>query len=171
MEWSKGKTSTGIFVSITEVNTSDSQNGNNKDSKTTQDTRRSLAKKKRRVLFTKSQIYELERRFRQQRYLTASEREQLARTISLTPTQVKIWFQNHRYKQKKQVSDKDLMNKELSMCGGRRVAVPLLMNEGRPFFDYNFNSRYNMANETTTEFMNPYMTFQQTNLYPHWPGY
>src|SRR6056300_1540586 len=55
-------------------------------------------KRKRRVLFTKAQTYELERRFRQQRYLSAPEREQLARIINLTPTQVKIWFQNHRYK-------------------------------------------------------------------------
>lgn len=53
-------------------------------------------KKKRRVLFTKTQTYELERRFRQQRYLSAPEREHLASLINLTPTQVKIWFQNHR---------------------------------------------------------------------------
>lgn len=53
-------------------------------------------KRKRRVLFSKHQTYELERRFRQQRYLSAPEREHLASQISLTPTQVKIWFQNHR---------------------------------------------------------------------------
>lgn len=53
-------------------------------------------KRKRRVLFTKAQTYELERRFRQQRYLSAPERELLASQIRLTPTQVKIWFQNHR---------------------------------------------------------------------------
>ncbi|NXG30874.1 NKX28 protein, partial [Dromaius novaehollandiae] len=58
-------------------------------------------KKKRRVLFSKAQTLELERRFRQQRYLSAPEREQLARLLSLTPTQVKIWFQNHRYKMKR----------------------------------------------------------------------
>ena len=34
--------------------------------------------KKRRVLFSKAQTYELERRFRQQRYLSAPEREHLA---------------------------------------------------------------------------------------------
>ncbi|VDK24135.1 unnamed protein product, partial [Anisakis simplex] len=53
-------------------------------------------RRKRRVLFTKAQTYELERRFRTQRYLSAPEREQLAMQIRLTPTQVKIWFQNHR---------------------------------------------------------------------------
>ena len=45
-------------------------------------------KRKRRVLFTKQQTFELERRFRQQRYLSAPEREHLASLISLTPTQV-----------------------------------------------------------------------------------
>lgn len=60
-----------------------------------------VKKKKRRVLFAKAQTYELERRFRQQRYLSAPEREHLANVLRLTPTQVKIWFQNHRYKLKK----------------------------------------------------------------------
>src|SRR6218665_117379 len=58
-------------------------------------------RRKRRILFSQAQIYELERRFRQQKYLSAPEREHLAGFIGLTPTQVKIWFQNHRYKTKK----------------------------------------------------------------------
>jgi homeobox protein Nkx-2.8 len=37
-----------------------------------------------------AQTYELERRFRQQRYLSAPEREQLAHSINLTPTQVNV---------------------------------------------------------------------------------
>ena len=36
-----------------------------------------------------------------QRYLSAPEREQLAMMLKLSPTQIKIWFQNHRYKLKK----------------------------------------------------------------------
>jgi len=62
--------------------------------------RRSIRKRKRRILFTKVQTNELERKFRQQKYLSAPEREHLATAINLTPTQVKIWFQNHRYKTK-----------------------------------------------------------------------
>lgn len=58
--------------------------------------------KKRRVLFTQSQVYELEKAFRRQRYLSAPEREELAQVLDMTPTQIKIWFQNHRYKYKKQ---------------------------------------------------------------------
>lgn len=49
-------------------------------------------KRKRRVLFSKAQTYELERRFRQQRYLSAPEREHLASIIRLTPTQVSYYY-------------------------------------------------------------------------------
>ncbi|CAL8089004.1 unnamed protein product [Calicophoron daubneyi] len=62
-------------------------------------------KRKRRVLFSKIQTHKLEQRFNEQRYLTAAEREHLAKTLGLTPTQVKIWFQNHRYKMKRVSTD------------------------------------------------------------------
>lgn len=65
-------------------------------------------KRKRRILFTKHQTYELEKRFKQQRYLSAHERETLANLINLSPTQVKIWFQNHRYKIKRAKQEKEL---------------------------------------------------------------
>ncbi|XP_034726822.1 NK2 transcription factor related 7 [Etheostoma cragini] len=83
----------------------------------------SRARRKPRVLFSQSQVSELERRFRQQRYLSAPEREHLARVLTLTSTQVKIWFQNRRYKCKRQRQDKSL---ELAgFPGPRRVAVPV----------------------------------------------
>ncbi|CAM2116067.1 unnamed protein product [Caretta caretta] len=89
-------------------------------------------KKKRRVLFSKAQTLELERRFRQQRYLSAPEREQLAHLLSLTPTQVKIWFQNHRYKMKRAKTEgscsTDLPQPPLL----RRVMVPVLVRDGKP---------------------------------------
>ena len=65
-----------------------------------------VKKKKRRVLFSKAQTYELERRFRQQKYLSAPEREHLSQILNLTPNQVKIWFQNHRYKNKRLAKEK-----------------------------------------------------------------
>ena len=52
--------------------------------------------KKRRVLFSGQQIRELQYIFRLQPYLSSPEREILAARINLTPTQIKIWFQNHR---------------------------------------------------------------------------
>ena len=88
-------------------------------------------KRKRRVLFSKAQTYELERRFRQQRYLSAPEREHLASIIRLSPTQVKIWFQNHRYKLKRARAEKGLT--ELNpLPSPRRVAVPVLVKDGIP---------------------------------------
>jgi len=74
-------------------------------------------RRKRRVLFTQAQVYELERRFKQQRYLSAPEREHLAQLISLTPTQVKIWFQNHRYKCKRQAKEKAMSESTTSSSG------------------------------------------------------
>ncbi|XP_012167663.2 homeobox protein XENK-2-like isoform X3 [Bombus affinis] len=87
-------------------------------------------KRKRRVLFSKAQTFELERRFRQQRYLSAPEREHLASIIRLTPTQVKIWFQNHRYKTKRAATER--VEASGSGCSPRRVAVPLLIKDGKP---------------------------------------
>ncbi|XP_022826702.1 homeobox protein Nkx-2.2-like isoform X1 [Spodoptera litura] len=90
-------------------------------------------KRKRRVLFSKAQTYELERRFRQQRYLSAPEREHLASLIRLTPTQVKIWFQNHRYKTKRAVQEKGAHDLNVGgLNSPRRVAVPVLVKDGRP---------------------------------------
>lgn len=92
-------------------------------------------KRKRRVLFSKHQTFELERRFRQQRYLSAPEREHLASQIHLTPTQVKIWFQNHRYKTKRAQTEKgvyDPQHHQGPLSSPRRVAVPVLVKDGKP---------------------------------------
>nr|XP_061798440.1 homeobox protein Nkx-2.1-like isoform X2 [Nerophis lumbriciformis] len=107
----------------------------------------SAPRRKRRVLFSQAQVYELERRFKQQKYLSAPEREHLASMIHLTPTQVKIWFQNHRYKMKRQAKDK-VSQQQIHQEGGtasscqqqqqqsqqspRRVAVPVLVKDGKP---------------------------------------
>uniref|UniRef100_A0A8C5WJF3 NK2 homeobox 8 n=1 Tax=Leptobrachium leishanense TaxID=445787 RepID=A0A8C5WJF3_9ANUR len=84
-------------------------------------------KKKRRVLFSKAQTLELERRFRQQRYLSAPERDQLAHILHLTPTQVKIWFQNHRYKTKRAKPEGSNSLPHL-----KQVTVPVLIRDGKP---------------------------------------
>ncbi|TRY84506.1 hypothetical protein DNTS_035847 [Danionella cerebrum] len=101
----------------------------------------SAPRRKRRVLFSQAQVYELERRFKQQKYLSAPEREHLASMIHLTPTQVKIWFQNHRYKMKRQAKDKASQPQDSnSACAAqqsppRRLSVPVLVKDGKPCQD------------------------------------
>ncbi|XP_075144737.1 NK3 homeobox bagpipe [Haematobia irritans] len=89
----------------------------------------SLARKKRsRAAFSHAQVFELERRFAQQRYLSGPERSELAKTLRLTETQVKIWFQNRRYKTKrKQIQQHEaaLMN----VAASKRVPVQVLVRE------------------------------------------
>ncbi|XP_052269425.1 thyroid transcription factor 1-like [Dreissena polymorpha] len=102
-------------------------------------------RRKRRILFSQAQVYELERRFKQQKYLSAPEREHLASMINLTPTQVKIWFQNHRYKCKRQQKDKEKLDtsassndsahspqSQPSQNSPKKVAVPVLVKDGKP---------------------------------------
>ncbi|XP_069771387.1 homeobox protein koza-like isoform X1 [Narcine bancroftii] len=62
-----------------------------------------LKKKRSRAAFSHAQVLELERRFDGQRYLSAPERADLAGALKLTETQVKIWFQNRRYKTKRKM--------------------------------------------------------------------
>ncbi|XP_055543196.1 muscle-specific homeobox protein tinman [Wyeomyia smithii] len=82
------------------------------------------AKRKPRILFSQGQVLELERRFRQQRYLSAPERETLATVLKLTPTQVKIWFQNRRYKSKRIQIENATAAKEASTGVGKDSDTP-----------------------------------------------
>nr|XP_008104714.2 PREDICTED: homeobox protein Nkx-2.3 [Anolis carolinensis] len=119
--------------------------------------RKARGRRKPRVLFSQAQVFELERRFQQQRYLSAPERELLAGSLKLTSTQVKIWFQNRRYKCKRQRQDRALEMggappppsssssssqqqqpqqpsplSPLPPLPPRRVAVPVLVRDGKP---------------------------------------
>ncbi|XP_073451656.1 homeobox protein Nkx-2.3 [Aquarana catesbeiana] len=106
------------------------------------------SRRKPRVLFSQAQVFELERRFKQQRYLSAPEREHLASSLKLTSTQVKIWFQNRRYKCKRQRQDKSLeMGPHHPPPPPRRVAVPVLVRDGKPCIagSQGYNNAYNVS--------------------------
>ncbi|XP_041039842.1 ventral anterior homeobox 2 [Carcharodon carcharias] len=60
--------------------------------------------KRTRTSFTAEQLYRLEMEFQRCQYVVGRERTELARHLNLSETQVKVWFQNRRTKQKKDQS-------------------------------------------------------------------
>ncbi|XP_071382712.1 NK3 homeobox 3 [Centroberyx affinis] len=114
---------------------------------------RSGTKKRSRAAFSHAQVYELERRFNAQRYLSGPERADLAGALKLTETQVKIWFQNRRYKTKRRQ-----MAAELSACSSpRKVAVKVLVRDNQ--------KQYHQADELPIPVTLP--LYQAYHYYPY----
>ncbi|KAK4471745.1 hypothetical protein MN116_005144 [Schistosoma mekongi] len=104
-------------------------------------------KKKTRTVFSRNQVYRLESTFALKRYLSSSERVGLARTLQLTETQVKIWFQNRRNKWKRQVaidykSTNDSNPEDIISSGstGLILSPPIIGTTRLPTSTTNFNS-------------------------------
>lgn len=108
----------------------------------------SYRKKRSRAAFSHSQVFELERRFNQQKYLSGPERADLAHALKLTETQVKIWFQNRRYKTKR----KQLQLAE-NITNAKRVSVKVLVRNDKIYPD----------TRTTI----PHVPKYRTNFKPH----
>ncbi|GAA48301.1 homeobox protein EMX2 [Clonorchis sinensis] len=68
-----------------------------------------LRKPKRiRTAFSPQQLFQLENMFEQNHYIVGQERKDLASSLGLTETQVKVWFQNRRTKFKRvRLDEKD----------------------------------------------------------------
>ena len=60
-----------------------------------------LRRRNTRPTFSGRQVYLLEKTFQQTKYLAGPERAQLAYTLRMSESQVKVWFQNRRTKWRK----------------------------------------------------------------------
>ncbi|CAL1292744.1 unnamed protein product [Larinioides sclopetarius] len=68
--------------------------------------------KRIRTAFSPSQLLKLEHAFEKNHYVVGAERKQLAQSLSLTETQVKVWFQNRRTKHKRQKQEEEQNNRQ-----------------------------------------------------------
>lgn len=62
-------------------------------------------KRRHRSHFTQHQLKHLEKLFSLQKYLTRDERTLLARGLEMTELQIRNWFQNRRYLERKSVKE------------------------------------------------------------------
>ncbi|KAM6916190.1 ventral anterior homeobox 1 [Xenentodon cancila] len=86
--------------------------------------------KRTRTSFTAEQLYRLEMEFHRCQYVVGRERTELARQLNLSETQVKVWFQNRRTKQKKD-QGKDSELRSVVSETAATCSVLRLLEQGR----------------------------------------
>ncbi|XP_022257617.1 homeobox protein ceh-19-like [Limulus polyphemus] len=94
-------------------------------------------KKRPRTAFTATQIKALESEFERSKYLSVSKRMQLSKTLKLTETQIKIWFQNRRTKWKrKYTNDLEIMAQQYYQSLGVYTTRPMFIGDRLWLFGY-----------------------------------
>ncbi|KAK9884067.1 hypothetical protein WA026_005004 [Henosepilachna vigintioctopunctata] len=94
-------------------------------------------KKRPRTAFTGSQIKSLEAEFERNKYLSVAKRCQLSKSLKLTETQIKIWFQNRRTKWKrKYTNDIELIAQQYYSSMGILTPRPIFIGDRLWFFNY-----------------------------------
>lgn len=91
-------------------------------------TGKTRTKDKYRVVYTDHQRLELEKEFHYSRYITIRRKTELASNLGLSERQVKIWFQNRRAKERKQVKKREeLTHKDFKIEPGTQSHHEVMM--------------------------------------------